>query len=655
MKLLDYGEDDKYLITPYDDPTDTSRLVSQRFANAQAYADEARETALALLDELAEAVGEIIWSIPDWVPVDDAGLSGINPIDPGEITVDPISMPAVDFEGTIPERDDPVITTDPPPEPSYSSPDINIPDPPDDEFPIFDTDPPSITDPDIPNKPEVTVPALPDIPDVVIPSPPDYNIPDFEGEVPVTDLTPPEPVFVWNELEYDSDLKTAITTRLLAEIVAGGTGLSEEWESAFLARMQVKLDEEHEAAYQEAYNRFAQRGFIMPPGALAGQMLELQNRVLQNQENLLNDIIVKQEEVAHEYGKFVVDRSVQWEKDLMENTNVFQQRQFEAAKFSVEAALIVYRAKVEAYKAELEAYKVLAQVFTAKIQAEIAKAELYKAQIEGVKATVDVQRARIAAYEAQIKGINAVVDLYTAEMEGAKVKAEVDRTRVEGYKALVEAYAARVNAITAKYNAYQAQIAGEEAKAKVYLAEVQGYNAEVNAYRSKAEVDIARAEAQLKIIMADIDIFRGYVDKYRADTQWALASVEADVKIEELDVTVYEAQVRRYQSQTDAAVRAYLGRVEEAKAKYFALVEEAKLEISEAVELNKITYEKIRASAQVAAALANSALAGVSANAAISWREARSDSTSATVSQLHQNIEYGGNQTINSYITYKDQ
>ena len=643
-----------HLITPYNDPTDTSRLVTQRFANAQDYADEARETVLALLEDLVDAIEDIVWSIPDWVTIDDAGLSGIVAIDPGEHTVDPVSMPDVTFEGSIPDRDDPVITTDPPPDPSYSSPDINIPDPPDDEFPAFDTDPPSITDPDIPTKPEVTIPALPDIPDVTIPSPPDYNIPDFEGVFPVTDLTPPEPVFVWNELEYDSDLKQAVTTKLLAEIVAGGTGLSEEWENAFIARMQNKLDEEHEAAYQEAYNRFAQRGFLMPPGALAGQLLELQNRVIQNQENFLNDIIIKQEEIAHEYGKFIVDRSIQWEKTLMDYTNAFQQRQFEAAKYAVEAALIIYQAKVEAYKAELEAYKVLAEVYAAKIQAEIAKAELYKAQIEGVKATVDVQRARIAAYEAQIKGIEAIVDLYTAEMEGAKVKAEVDRTRVEGYKSLVEAYAARISAIAAKYNAYQAQVAGEEAKARVYLAEVQGYNAEVNAYRAKAEVDIARAEAQLKIIQADVDIFRGYVDKYRADTQWALASVEADVKIEELDVSVYEARIRAFQAQTDAMVRAYLGRIEEAKAKYQTLIDDAKLEIQEAMEVNKLTFEKIRASAQVAAALANSALAGVSAGASMSWREARSDSTQAQVSNALVHSDQSGGRYLNQTIKYID-
>lgn len=646
-------------VTPYKKVTETAtgQLVISRFGQAMDYANEVRDAAMELIAELGIGFGE--WGgggpgIPPWVPIDDAGLSGINAIDPGEHSVDPVSMPEVDFEGTIPDRDDLIITTDPPPEPSYSSPNINIPDPPDDEFPIFDTEPPSITDPDIPTKPEVTIPPLPDIPDVVIPSPPDYNIPDFEGEFPVTDLTPPEPTFVWNELEYDSDLKMAVTTKLLAEIVAGGSGLSEEWENAFLARMQAKLDQEHEAAYQEAYNRFAQRGFIMPPGALAGQMLEIQNRVLQNQENLLNDIIVKQEEVAHEYGKFVVDKSLQWEKDLMANTNIFQQRQFEAAKYAVEAALIVYQARVEAYKAELEAYKVLAEVFTAKIQAEIAKAELYKAQIEGVKATVDVQRARIAAYEAQINGIEAIVSLYTAEMEGAKVKAEVDRTRVEGYKALVESYAARVNAITAKYNAYQAQIAGEEAKARVYLAEVQGYTAEVNAYRALAEVDIARAEAQLKLIQADVETFKGYVEKYRADTQWALASVEADVKIEELDVTNYEARIKTFQAQADAMVRSYLGRIEEARWNYNARIEESRHSVMALDSANDLAGDQVKAAAHLSAALAASAMAGVSASAAISWREARQDSTSASVASNVTRWIYDGNYTMNQHMWYHE-
>jgi hypothetical protein len=152
-------------------------------------------------------------------------------------------------------------------------------------------------------------------------------------------------------------------------VVNGTTGLNEAWESAFLERMKNELILQEEQEMLVAQNQWAERGFTMPPGALAGQLIELQHKVLRNRENLLNDIIIKQEDAAFEFSKYIIGQAITLENYVMQNVNQYQNRVFEAAKFNVESALIIYQARVEAYKAELEAYKVLAQVYEAKIRA----------------------------------------------------------------------------------------------------------------------------------------------------------------------------------------------------------------------------------------------------------------------------------------------
>jgi hypothetical protein len=274
-----------------DDAAAANSQIQAVSAASLAYAQTAQNNAMALIEGIEWS--NQAWTPVAWVPIDDGGLSGITADEPIAPTPDPIAVSPVIFEGTIPPRDPPDISGDPPPDPSYGPPDINIPAPPPDEFPIFSTDPPSINDPEVPEPPPVVIPPLPLLEEINVPSPPEYSLPDFQGSPPTTDLTPPEPVFSWNEAQYDSDLLSALETKILDMVVSGSTGLNLEWESAFLERMKNELILQEEQEMLVAQNQWAERGFTMPPGALAGQLIELQHKVLRNRENLLNDIIIK--------------------------------------------------------------------------------------------------------------------------------------------------------------------------------------------------------------------------------------------------------------------------------------------------------------------------------------------------------------------------
>jgi hypothetical protein len=537
-----------------------------RFNQVTEYADQLGQATTDILQEIRNSVsGDLV---PTWEVLAEPDLSGIPGMSAGKPNfpiIDPIEIPPVDFSQPIPDFPTIVIPTDPPPDYNPIKPMPNIPPMPAITFPKFDDDPPQIGDPSIPSPPIYTLPPVPRIDDIVIPSPPDFNFPEWTEDPPTEDLTPPDPMFAWNETEYDSVLKSLVTSRLADEVVTGGRGIDEAWEAAFLTRRRNDLAEKHEQLYVEAENRWAGRGFTMPPGALAGQILEIQKQAMRDDENLQNDIIIKQEELAHEYGKFVLESSINWEKALMDYSNSFQNRAFEAAKYTVQVMVDIFQVRVEAYKAQLEAYKTMAIVYEARIRAETAKAEMYKAQIEGVKAQVDVKQALIEAYKAQITGISTLVDLYKAEMEGARIEAEVDRTRIQSFQALVEAYAANVNAIKSRYEAYQAQIEGEVSKVKIWEAEARAYEAEVKGYAAKAEVDVSRAEAELKVIQGKVEIYKGAIEKYGADITYAMKNVDAQLGIEKLDVEAWDIEMKGYIAELDAAIRRAMVDVERYK------------------------------------------------------------------------------------------
>jgi len=604
------------------DPVASPNTALERVLAVAEFADNLATAAEGHIVELKNnALVDYMVDLPEYQEIDFVADNPALPAPLAEVVIPAMVVPGVPFPYPIPDPDDVVITTDPPPDYSPTKPPITIPPAPNVPFPSFTEEPPQISSPEIPEKPIYTLPPVPRIDDITIPSPPEYNIPPWEGTAPTQDLTPPEPMFVWNEIEYDSTLKQLVSTKLGNEIVNGGRGIDTAWEAAFLARRRSDLADKHEEMYIEAENRWAGRGFAMPPGALAGAILEIQKQVLRNEENLANDIIIKQEELAYEYGKFLVEAALQWEKTLMDNENYYKNRAFEAAKYVVESALVVYQAKVEAYKAQLAAYQVEAQVYEARIRAEIGKAELYKAEIEGKKAEVGVKQALIEAYKAQIAGINTLVDLYRAEMQGAQIQADIDRTKIESYQALVQAYAARIQAIKVRYEAYEAQISGEAEKVKIWIAEAEAYEAEVKGYAAKANVDVARAEAQLKINMSEVEVFKALVQKYDSEVDYVMKTVDAAVGHARVAVEARDVTMKQTVAEIGLKGQIAQARAESLKAQAMFAQASATTQAAAARANATIAAATAEAAARIGAATIAAAYAGLSFTASAGFRE----------------------------------
>jgi hypothetical protein len=641
-------------ITPPQAVSSSGSTVLEKFEQAQQYADEAWTESWSLLDQLKSLQYDIVWDPIEIPALDLMGLDGLGMEEPTEPDINgDIAVAMPELTEQLPELGDITIDTETPPEMNISDPGFNIPAAPTDEFPIFSENAPDLSAIDYPTKPDLNLPAVPQLTSISIPSPPEYSIADFEGTLPSMDLTPPEPAFTFSEAPYASDVKDELAAKLLADLQTGGSGLNAATEHAIYDRALSRQETENEKVITDTLNLFASRGFVLPPGALSGAIIEAEARVAQIREDLNNDILIQQSKLAQDNTQFTVNAAIEQEKGLMGLHNQVQQRAFEVARYTVEAAVTIYGIKVEAYKAQLEVYKAMAQVYEARIRAETVKAELYRAQIAGIQAVVDVDKARIDAYQAQVQGISILIELYRAEMEGARVRAEVDRTRVQAFGALVEAYTAQIQAVTAKYETYRYQIEGEKAKADMYGAQVDAYEAQVQAYKARADVDVSRAQAEVELNRGRVDSYRAAIERYRAQVQAAIADTETQIKIEELDVSVYESQIRRYQAEVDATVRALNARVEDLKNRIELEIKEADVATRTALSKYEMTTESIRSAARVAGQLAASAMASVSASADISHRENRSDSTSASASMSSSSSSSRSVSVSNVTITNK--
>ena len=626
-------------------------LVTETFAEAQGYAEQAWASAFDTLEAL-KATYPIDWSGVEYSGVSLGGLDGLSLSNPDYPDIAEIVVTMPTFDETAPEFTPITIDDRTVPEFTDTPLPLDIPDPPTDEFPTFDETPPSITQPDLPSPLSLDIPPVPTITDISIPAPPEYDTIDFDATAPVMDLDPPSTGFDYNEDPYTSDLKTALEAKLLNDVVNGGSGLPEATEQAIYDRATSRLEDEESEAYDNILYGISGRGMRVPPGALAAQLLDIENKILRSRTDLNNDILVQQSNLAQENTQFTIAQSIIHENNLMQYTSQYHQRALEASKLTVELAVTIYQVQVEAFKAQLAEYETKAKVFEARIRAETAKAELYRAQIEGVKASVEAQRLYLLAYEAQIQGIQSTIDLYKAEMQAAAIEADINKTQIQSYGLLVEAFKARVGAIEAKYNAYEAHIRGEASKVEIFKAQAQAYVAQIEGVKAQSEVDEIRAKVNLQNVQADIEIYKAAIQRYLAEVEGALKQVEAEIRAEELDVSAYEANVKKYVAEVGALVEVFRAQVDENRARYDLQIKEADLAIKEALGRYQLQQAGIEAAARVYAQLAAAALNSVSASASIGHQESRSDRRGYDVSKAqnenwHNSMSYSYNENHN--------
>jgi hypothetical protein len=629
---------------------DAVEQVNDRFAMAKSYADSALSTATGLLGTLN---GAGAFTAAGTAPSVNVGAPGVPdspvPSKPAAFSpdVDAVAFPSLtEMRGDLAFEE--IVITPPtlpalPPE----SPSITLPTAPTDALPEMPTDVPTIGDTELPATPSLDLPPVPVLEEVTLPAVPAIQTLTFDAVLPTADLTPPEPMFVWNEPTYASDIKDAVRTRLYNDITLGGTGLSAEIEAAIWARAIARLDIELEKEYRQVLSNFQNWNYEFPDGVLASALQEVITESNRRRQDTNRDISIKQAELAQQNTHFAITNGLVFEKQVMDFINLGNQRAFEAAKYTIEAAINIYNAKVAAFVARMEGYKVQAQVYEARIRAELAVVELYRAQMEGAKIHGELQMQKVAIYTSRVQAVATLIDLYRAQMEGAKIKTEVDRTRIEGFRALVEAKVAQIGGVTAKYNLYQAQLAGETTKVDLYGKQVQAYGTQVEAVKTVSQISIAEAEAKIEANKARVELLKAAIDRYKIEVEAETSEEDIKGRNYAANLQAYAAELQSFQQYAGNLVEVFKGQVQAAAAQAQAYVSQSEANLRAAVAATDVQGRAMETAAQVAGQMAASAMSSVNASATIGYNASESNSYSGQESlsaseSFNWNTNYSG-------------
>jgi hypothetical protein len=366
---------------------------------------------------------------------------------------------------------------------------------------------PSVESFPMPNKPAYSTPAVPVMHAISIPDFVDISIPGMTATLPTLDFGVPDISTIEAPASTEDDLYAAIRSKLISNILDGGTMLDSAVENDIWNRDL----ERHEQALQDIVDKttsqWAKFGFSLPDGLLAGNLLAINNEYLNKKLDRSREISIKQAEFEHTGLFKSIEMGIGFEKIAMDSMNEFARRRLEAAKANGDILIAVFKERVNLFNSRLELFKSDAVVFKTRTEAEIARAEVYKAKIGALVLVSQIDENQVKVYSAQISAIEQLVNIYNVEVKAVATQYEAEKNKIEVFKSRVVAYAAEVEALM-----------------KQYAIGVEGFKSQVQAFASVAEVEIKSADAKTRVA----------IGKYEAD----IKKMEAQARLDENSAAV---------------------------------------------------------------------------------------------------------------------
>jgi len=305
----------------------------------------------------------------------------------------------------------------------------------------------------------------------VVPTEPTINqvsvdVATFTEDVPTmkeltyTDLTPPPLNFNWQPGTHNEDLQRPLKAKIIDGILNGGTGILPEVEQAIYDRdvLRVNLDAQNEELL--ALSDMSSRGARIPQGALIARVDAARLKNGMRRDDASRDVMIQSTNLADSYGRFIIEKGIALENELINLFGGIEGRRLDASKFTVSNLIEEFRIRVEGGTARLNAdtewNKQLMSVFHERI-------ELFKAQLQANETDAEVQAKieglKLAIFDGNVKKFTAIVDAI-AEAYKSDVSRDVANSEIS----------LRHGDMLARIATAQAEINGELIKARSLVA-----------------------------------------------------------------------------------------------------------------------------------------------------------------------------------------
>lgn len=461
---------------------------------------------------------------------------------------------------------------------------------------------------------------------------PTYEEVDFGAEPAVPVLN-----FGFTNERYTSTLLDTIKAKI-TEVFANGTGLPDAVHARIFLRASEQVEREALQARQQARRDRAALGFDSPPGALSIDLSRIAQRRHDalsklNREQFINDHQVELEEI-----RYYTAQGVALEGQLINEHAQYLQRELEAARYTLDAAVAIFGIKRDLYNLKARRAEINARVMEAQIRAEIAKLEALRAQVEIKQVQAEVQRTQVESFRARSEALRLTIDRYVAYLRGVEIQQAVEESKIKVFEGRVRAYAEGVRAQSEGVKGWADGVRGEVAKLGVIETQARVFNTEMDGWRTGAQGEIEAkrltyeaARLEVERINAIIQTLTAKLDsqtrQFAAESQAYTADNQARVAVAGAEADKVRAEATEHQVEWSA------------KTSYINTQSEV---IRQEVARNLLTYQARAAvagsQAEVVRAAASAHQATASAQSQAASAEASAISAEASVNSARANM-----------------
>ncbi len=487
----------------------------------------------------------------------------------------------------------------------------------------------------IPVAPDLVMPSLGELSEIVIPEFTFPELPTFDGVAPTFDGTTPNTNLIWSEPVYSSESLDDLTAQVRS-MLAGGTGLPANIQSALFDAARSREAMTALEAEQGAFDTFAGKGFSMPPGMLSAAVAKAREKSRDAQNTLSRDLLSKAAQWEIENIRVAVEKGLGLETLLVNQFNNMAQRTYEAAKFRVESDLKLFDVFVNLFNAKQGAFKVLADVFQIKTTAALATLEVFKAQIQAAIAKGQLNEQVVKVYQAQLQGVTSLVEVFKAKMQGAQLQSDVVKNLISAYGEDVKAWAAKIGAEKERFAAYYELMHGKSEQSRAIEWQARAYEATLRGLEAKGANKIRFVEAKINAIRASVDKQRAGIEYEMGRTRASLEAIQARSAAFSADTQRYTAEIQGLNESRRVSLSVSEQRLRNNLAYYEALLKEYDASQSRLLDELKIKEAALDAAARTTAAVAAGAMSAIHVQASVHGNASISDSASYNVNHNFQ-------------------
>jgi len=241
------------------------------------------------------------------------------------------------------------------------------------------------------------------------------------------------------------------------------------------------------------------RGWFRPTGEDDVLLRQAEELSISDDQSTNREIVIAEANLRLQNLQFSITQAIGFEGQLINLHNSEQQRRFEAARYTIEAAIALYGLEVSYFNANVAMFEAMARVYQSRLQAQLTEVEVYKAQLEGQRLVGDLNKQDIEIYRAKIDAVLATFDLYKSKLEGVKILLEGDALKLQRFESQIKGFSAEIQAKALENDIYKSQLSGEEIKVSMYGKLSDAFNSRMQGYKVETDAKVAKQESDIKV------------------------------------------------------------------------------------------------------------------------------------------------------------